>query len=242
MAALTEIAMKIRERGVSGTVRAAVNRARAHFNDSYRFLRRTKGVIHVGANEGQERDIYARYNLNVLWIEPLPDVFRILQENISRTPRQTAENYLITDCDDKEYVLHIASNQGASSSIFEFGDHRDIWPEIHYVDQMKMKSITLDSLMFKLRGDSALYDALVLDTQGSELLVLKGARWLLQQIKFVRAEAADFEAYIGGARVSDLDDYLGHFGFRPIRMDKFADSSKAGQFFDVLYRRKYGRD
>jgi hypothetical protein len=74
MAALTEIAMKIRERGVSGTVRAAVNRARAHVNDPYRFLRRTKGVVHVGANEGQERDIYARYNLNVLWIEPLPDV------------------------------------------------------------------------------------------------------------------------------------------------------------------------
>jgi len=114
MAALTEIAMKIRERGVSGTVRAGVNRARAHFNGSYRFLRRTKGVIHVGANEGQERDIYARYNLNVLWIEPLLDVFRILGENISRSPRQTAENYLITDCDDKEYVLHVASNQGAS--------------------------------------------------------------------------------------------------------------------------------
>jgi hypothetical protein len=108
---------------------------------------------------------------------------------------------------------------------------------IHYVDQLKMKSVTLDSLMFKLRDDSALYDALVLDTQGSELLVLRGAKRLLEQIKFVRAEAADFEAYIGGARVSDLDGYLGHFGFRPIRMDKFTESPKAGQFFDVLYRK-----
>jgi hypothetical protein len=42
----------------------------------YRFLRRTKGVIHVGGNEGQERDIYARYKFNVLWIEPLDVLYR----------------------------------------------------------------------------------------------------------------------------------------------------------------------
>jgi FkbM family methyltransferase len=251
MAALMEIAKKIRQRGLCGTIRATAHRAHSFFNDSvvsfndsvvsyfaYRFLRHAKGVIHVGAHEGQERDIYARHNLNVLWIEPLPDVFRKLQENISGTPRQTAENCLITDGDDKEYVFHVASNWGASSSIFELGDHSEIWPDIHYVDHLKMKSITLDSLMFKIRDDSALYDALVLDTQGSELLVLKGARRLLQQIKFIRAEAADFEVYIGGARGSDLDDYLAQFGFTPIRIDKFAESSKAGKCFDVLYRRK----
>jgi FkbM family methyltransferase len=244
MAALMEIAKKIRQRGLSGTIRAAAHRTHSFFNDSvvsyftYRFLRHTKGVIHVGANEGQERDIYARHSLNVLWIEPLPDVFRKLKENLSGTPRQAAENYLITDCDDKEYVFHVASNRGASSSIFEFGDHPEIWPDVHYVDQVKMKSITLDSLMFKIRDDSALYDALVLDTQGSELLVLKGARRLLQQIKLIRAEAADFELYIGGARGSDLDFYLAQFGFRPIRIDKFAESSTAGKCFDVLYRRK----
>ena len=44
------------------------------------------------------------------------------------------------------------------------------------------------------------YDALVLDTQGSELLVLKGAAGLLPNIKYVQAEVADFESYSGACR------------------------------------------
>jgi hypothetical protein len=47
---------------------------------------------------------------------------------------------------------------------------------------------------------------------GVRTIGLYGLRRLLQQHQFVRVEAADFAAYIGGARVGDLDDYLGHFG------------------------------
>ena len=36
------------------------------------FLRKVSGVIHVGANLGQERAHYARFRLDVVWIEPIP--------------------------------------------------------------------------------------------------------------------------------------------------------------------------
>jgi hypothetical protein len=39
------------------------------------FLRKVNGLIHIGANIGQERAIYAEYDLRVAWIEPIPDVF-----------------------------------------------------------------------------------------------------------------------------------------------------------------------
>ena len=32
------------------------------------FLKSVSGVIHVGANTGQERDLYAKYHLDVVWI------------------------------------------------------------------------------------------------------------------------------------------------------------------------------
>jgi len=38
------------------------------------FLRNAKGVIHIGANDGEEKELYATYNLDVIWIEPIFDV------------------------------------------------------------------------------------------------------------------------------------------------------------------------
>jgi hypothetical protein len=48
------------------------------------------GIIHVGANLGQERELYAKYKLKVLWIEPLPHFFEKLRENIREFPDQIA--------------------------------------------------------------------------------------------------------------------------------------------------------
>ena len=41
-------------------------------SDGKQFLADARGVIHVGANVGQERDLYAAYRLPVVWIEPTP--------------------------------------------------------------------------------------------------------------------------------------------------------------------------
>ena len=49
--------------------------------DSDRFLKKVKGVIHVGANTGQEMELYAKYKLPVVWIEPIPEVFETLKQN-----------------------------------------------------------------------------------------------------------------------------------------------------------------
>jgi FkbM family methyltransferase len=92
------------------------------------FLRSYSGVIHVGANSGQERTLYAQHGLNVVWIEPIPEVYAALTDNIVGYPRQTAINALITDKDGETYTLHVANNEGASSSILDLHDHRDIWP------------------------------------------------------------------------------------------------------------------
>ncbi len=46
------------------------------------------GLIHVGANEGQERDAYAARNLSVLWIEALPNVREVLSDKLSGSPKQ----------------------------------------------------------------------------------------------------------------------------------------------------------
>jgi hypothetical protein len=73
------------------------------------YLEQCSGVIHVGANTGQERDIYARHDLKVAWIEPIPERFAILRKNIRSLSDQVAINALITDQDGKPYTFHVAN-------------------------------------------------------------------------------------------------------------------------------------
>lgn len=64
---------------------------------SNKFLKHITGVMHIGANTGQERDLYKKYNLNVLWIEPIPKIYEKLEKNIKGYKNQKAIKALITD-------------------------------------------------------------------------------------------------------------------------------------------------
>jgi hypothetical protein len=85
--------------------------------------------------------------------------------------------------------------------------------------------------------DPGLYDALVLDTQGSELLVLQGAKDILQQFRYIRTEAADFESYRNCATVDQLCSYLKSLGFLVKRKDRFAQRAAGGAYYDILFER-----
>lgn len=106
-------------------------------------------------------------------------------------------NALITDVDDKEYVFLISNNSGESSSILDLHLHRDIWPEVNYSTTIRLKSTTLPSLLKVHQLDERDYQALIMDTQGSELLILKGAIPVLKAFLFIKTEVPDFEAYTG---------------------------------------------
>jgi len=203
-----------------------------------RFLKRVSGVVHVGANSGQERTLYEQFGLRVIWIEPIPEVFEMLKANLQGHPRQAAFQYLVTDQDDVEYVFHIANNAGASSSIFELNLHKDIWPEVAYDRTITLRSRTLASVLKKERVNLADYDALIMDTQGSELLVLRGAAPILHGFKFIKTEVPDFESYAGCCQLEDIDAFVKGYGFQEISRRKFAERAKGGSYYDIVYEKQ----
>jgi FkbM family methyltransferase len=206
-------------------------------DDPDAFLRLVRGVIHVGANAGQERDIYASHGLYVIWIEPISEVFDQLQKNLLTLPRQRAMQYLVSDEDGKEYEFHVANNGGASSSILELNLHRDIWPDVAFESTIRLRSVTLDALVERGEIDSAMFQALVLDTQGSELLVLRGASRLLRNLQFIKAEAADFDSYLNCAKADELIDWLRPHGFVLRHQVAFARHPGGGRYYDLLFAR-----
>lgn len=201
------------------------------------YLRSASGVIHIGANSGQERDLYAQARLPVIWVEPIPDVFEELQANIAGYANQRAIRALVTDSDGAEYSFKIANNGGASSSIFDFADHKDIWPEVHYTSYQTLTGVTLSTLLDRESVDTKRYPALVMDVQGAELLVLKGAGERLSDFYYIKAEAADFESYAGCCTIADLTAYLTSFGFVEQSRTEFASHPNGGRYWDVTWVR-----
>jgi len=211
--------------------------ARIPDNDLDFFLNDVSGIIHVGANVGQERALYDDLNLSVIWIEPIPDVYEKLKSNIYRYRNQFAYNCLLTDLDDEEYDFKIANNDGASSSIFSMGSHKELWPEIGFSSSIKLKSKTLFSFVDINKLSLECYQALILDTQGSELLVLKGSGDLLNKFKYIKIEVADFESYIGCPKPEEVESYLAQFGFKEIRREVMIQKEGLGSYYDILYKK-----
>ena len=91
-----------------------------------------KGVIHIGANNGAECKAYYSNGVErTIWIEPIIEVFNQLKENTKQYPNVLCFCELISDI-EKDYVLNISDNNGESSSIFEFGEHKEMHSNVHF--------------------------------------------------------------------------------------------------------------
>lgn len=214
-------------------------RLRISRQQEYRFLRRVRGVIHVGANTGQEGQLYESLGLAVIWIEPIPEVFEELKRHIAGFRNQAAFQHLVTDEDDKECSLHISNNGGESSSILDFSGHSQMWPDVKYTHAITMKSITLASLLAREHIDIRGFDGLILDTQGSELRILKGGGNLLTNFRFVKVEVPDFESYRGCCQIGELSAFMASNRFREHSRVPFMHTPNLGTYYDVTYQRDF---
>ena len=209
------------------------------FNHPDKFLVNISGLLHVGANSGQERFVYNELGLKVIWIEPIPSVFKKLEQNLVNFKDQNSYKELITNVDKKEYKLNIANNNGASSSILEFKHHSDIkkWSGVKYSESIQLSSLTLPTFIKNKNIDLKKYQALVLDTQGSELLILQGCVPILENFKYIKLEVPDFESYKGCCQVKDIEAFMEYYGFEEYSKHRFISDPNIGSYFDIVYKR-----
>jgi FkbM family methyltransferase len=202
-----------------------------------KYLKKIRGLIHVGANTGQERQLYSKYKLSVIWVEPIPEIFAELENNLIGISKQVAIKGLVTDRDNEEYTFKVASNHGASSSIFDFDLHKDIWPNITFEKTISLYSKTLPTLLIENNIEIGNYDMLVIDTQGSELLVLKGAVSILQNFKYIQTEVPDFEAYKGCCQLEEVQFFFKEQNYEEVFRKKFAKHPDSGTYYDIIFKK-----
>lgn len=171
-----------------------------------------KGIIHVGGHFGQEIPFYlSDITRNVIVYEPLEECFKKMFDLYGYS----------VDCRKKavgsfngEVELNVeTANFGQSSSVLNPKKHLEEYPSIVFDKKVVCPIVTLDSDI----EDPKSFNVLVVDVQGYELEVFKGAKELLSStIEYIICEVNSVEMYERCALIDDLDFYLNSIGFKRI--------------------------
>jgi len=174
------------------------------------------GVLHIGANSGQEAGYYSKLGLKVIWIEADPDLFQTLESNIAAYCRQTAYLCLASDVDGQEVDFHIASNDGGSSSVLKIDAplFSKEWPTISEVRSVRLQTCRLDNFLEQHRCNLNDVNLIVADVQGYELPVLRGLGSLINGFEAIISELNWAPMYRDVTKPHELESFLVRHGFR----------------------------
>ena len=176
-----------------------------------------RGVIHIGAHHGEECVVYKKMGItSLLLFEPVPESFGVLKNNVRRifdddSIRVGVVNMALGNYNGKA-TMHIASNDGISSSLLDPLYHRIQYPPIRFNDTLEVDIVKLDDYL----GSCTEFNFISIDVQGYELEVFKGATETLESIDCIIAEVNMVELYKGCVEVAELDSFLGGYGFERV--------------------------
>lgn len=190
------------------------------------------GVIHIGANTGQEAAAYYAANIHrSIWIEPIQKVFEELQKNIGNYKDAVAFNECVSSLDGMSVDFNITDNNGESSSFLKMGTHATVHPSVKVVNVIPMITKRVDTLFAENKIDISGYDFLNIDIQGAELFALKGMGQLLSQIKYAYLEVNKEELYKDCALIGDIDAYMDRFSFKRVETQWAGDTGWGDAFY-----------
>jgi FkbM family methyltransferase len=182
--------------------------------------RSPRNMLHVGANSGQEIEAYKAHGFDwAVLVEPLDKPFKELCQKISGAKNYIAVKALCSSADNVEHDFHVSSNAGASSSMLAPSGHLKEHPEVRFSDIIRLRSTTVDTLCSELQQrvpgfQAAALDFIVLDTQGAELSVLKGADQTLRSVHQIWTEVSHGGLYDNDVALEELQAFLRQYGFR----------------------------
>ena len=177
-------------------------------------------IIDVGLNRGQFSLIASNLisEIPIFAFEPINNIFIPFSKYFRyRFPSRYLNIYTLALSDsDNENDFYITQKTDCSSFLEPSLEGLNIEPKFLKVQKKvvvktkKLDDVLLENMKFK----EYKYSLLKIDTQGSELLVLNGARNLLKtKIKFVYVEVSDLEHYKKQTKSNEIIDFLYKYGF-----------------------------
>ena len=193
---------------------------------------RNKYILHIGADECQEKDEYNKNGFTddrIIWIEGNSETVKRVKNAKNNILIYDA---LISDLDD-DIVDFIITNNMQSSSILELEEHLKEHPYVFETQRYKKSTITVNTFLKKYNIDPSLIEFVNIDIQGAELLALKGMSEVLKYAKYLYLEVNNKHLYRNCALVDEIDSFVLNYGFER----KMINMTQHG-WGDALYVKK----
>ena len=169
-----------------------------------------KGIIQIGANSGQEVPLFKTLTQNIILVEPIPHLAEQLKINY---PTCLTVACAAGSANAKS-ILHIASNNGESSSLLTPIDHKLYYPGVTFNQTIDVSIKRFDEIIHEHKIDMQNFNVLVTDTQGYDLEAIKGFGEYITNIELIICEYINSNLYQNNASFSSISDYLSLFGFK----------------------------
>ena len=171
------------------------------------------GIIHVGAHYGDEVHSYMQRGVpKVAFFEPLQRNFEILEQNIQSYSDRVSLHKVALGSANGSATMNISSNDAQSSSILNPKVHLEAHPEVSFDGTEIVDLAKLDDYEYD-------YNFMVIDVQGYELEVLKGATKTLETVDYLYCEVNQDEVYEGNALIGDIDSFLEDYSFKRVETE-----------------------
>lgn len=175
------------------------------------FNLKVSGVVHVGAHLAEEAQIYESLNwVPVYWVEAQEQHVKVIKNTLDPKKHKVI-NAVIWHQDNDELSFNIATNS-QSSSLLDFGSHKQVYPEISILQNVVVKTTTLDTIFKNI----VIPNFLVLDIQGAEYHAIRGLKDNIQLVDYIYTEINKEEVYIGCLKIKDFDNFLDTLGFKRV--------------------------
>lgn len=170
------------------------------------------GVIQVGCHWAEEYDELKALGVKeMILIEPCAEAFAKMMAKIDDPNVQLIK--CACGSEDSEMEMFVSNNnQGQSNSLLPPLLHLQQHPEVIFTEKEKVAVRKLDNIPF----DRSRYNMLLMDVQGYEGEVLKGATETLKHINLIYTECNRGQTYAGNMEIEQMDAFLLPYGFERI--------------------------
>ena len=194
-------------------------------------------MIDVGAAFGSVALYFSeRYNdLKIYCVEANPEILPRLKETIRDRKNIELKNMALGSIPGESY-LHVTANQLSSSLNALNTAEVSHLPQDHqsWLEEVKRLKVQVSTLDAEFKNESHIL-LLKLDTQGTELDILKGGVELLKRTKFVLTELNNHQLYKGACQYYEVDEFLRNHSFRLVDVVVTYHTNEEVQEYDALY-------
>ena len=165
-------------------------------------------ILDIGAHTGQFHSWSKRVwpDVGVFMIEANP----LHESHLDKLAMMNGDKYLIAALGDeeREVTFYTRSDKPHTEGNSYYKEH-NYWDIPQLVQETKVTLQKLDNLF----EDNAVFDIIKVDTQGSEIDILKGGKDLVSKAQAIILEVSFIEYNEGAPTAEETIDYMSEIGF-----------------------------